>query len=317
MNCLLCQGPLREKPVFSINDRLGCDPHTRNVYECSRCRSISLNPIPGNEEIERFYPPHYNFKLTSDEKGLKGFLKNLEWNLFYRAIYLRNYRYISSAIGKKTFSMLDVGCGSGLRLSVFKELGCQVEGNDTSETCVEYITRNIKVPAHKGTLEEIDWGDKRYDAITMFALLEHLPDPAATVLKARGLLSDEGVVVVQTPVVDSLQYRLFSKRAAMISDMPRHLFIPSVQGVTAFMEAQGLALVASYPVSALECASLCALSLLPAAATPRAYPAAGLSALLTRMAGWGLVLFPGIAVGLVEQITGAGAENIFLFRKRT
>lgn len=313
--CLLCGTACERTPLFSVRDRLAQSDRYYDVLRCPSCGSVRIHPLPSADDIPALYPAGYNFRIDACDRGFSRALKTLEWRVFYRPILRRTYRIVSRVVGKKVFSVLDVGCGAGQRLAVFRDAGCDVEGNETSAACVAYIRARGGIPVHEGRLETLSIG-RQYDVVTLFALLEHLADPSPLIAAAHKLLAPGGRLVIQVPVVDSLQFKLLGRHAAMIHDMPRHIFIPSVAGLDAFMDRHGFDRAARYPVSLRERATLCALGLMPAAATPAAYRRAGPAQALARALGWLLTLFPGIPVALAETPTGVGAETLFVYTAR-
>lgn len=313
--CLLCGALCDERPLFSMTDKLAMTTRRYDVVRCGACRSLRVTPLPTDEELGRLYPVGYNFMLDAADRGTSRLLKTLEWRLFYRPILRRSFRLARRAVGRTGFSVLDIGCGNGQRLEVFKEAGCAVEGNETAPACVAYIRKRGGIPVHEGRIEGLLPG-RTYDLVTMFALLEHLTDPGAVVDAARRLLNPGGILIMQVPVVDSLQFRMLGKRAAMMHDVPRHVFIPSIAGLRGFMRARGFDITALYPVSVFERATLCALGLLPSAATPAAYRRGAAAAAGYRFLGWLLTLFPGLPVALLESLAGTGAEMVFVCRLR-
>jgi len=95
--------------------------------------------------------------------------------------------------------MLDLGCGIGVTLSAFYDLAPEwrLEGFDPNLKDTRALSRLPGVVAiHGGTLEELPHG---YRCITCFHVLEHIVDPIETLRKARALLAEDGVLIIQIP----------------------------------------------------------------------------------------------------------------------
>ena len=88
---------------------------------------------------------------------------------------------------------IDVGCGQGHMLSVFKEMGIDVIGIDISETSVK-ICRNKGLPAIHKKLEEIN---DKYDLVFSDGMLEHFLnfEPYA---QHHARISNQYVLIIQT-----------------------------------------------------------------------------------------------------------------------
>ncbi|HEX3851866.1 MAG TPA: class I SAM-dependent methyltransferase, partial [Polyangiaceae bacterium] len=62
-----------------------------------------------------------------------------------------------------------------------------------------------------------------FDAITLWHVLEHLPDPVATLRELEGMLTPKGVIVIGVPDAQGVQAQTFGADW-MHLDVPRHLF---------------------------------------------------------------------------------------------
>ena len=81
-----------------------------------------------------------------------------------------------------------------------------------------------------------------FDAVTMWHVLEHLPDPLGAVVRAVDLMRPGGRLVISVPNVDSLQARFGGERWFHL-DLPRHLFHFGPRSPSALVERAGLRVV--------------------------------------------------------------------------
>jgi SAM-dependent methyltransferase len=119
--------------------------------------------------------------------------------------------------------ILDVGCASGLFLSKAADAGWVVTGLEPSEVlyreAVERLgDRGTVLPL---TLEEAHLGDQKFDAITLFDVLEHVVDPMETMKRCRDLLKPGGCLFLNVPDLDSLEARLLGRRWPLL--LPEHM----------------------------------------------------------------------------------------------
>ena len=120
-------------------------------------------------------------------------------------------------------AVLDVGCSSGAFLyQLQRRFGSdyQVLGTDVSGPPLDFAEQK-GVAVIRGDFPEHDFGDRRFDAITFWAVLEHLADPGRFLDKAKSLLKAEGLVFVLVPNFRSLATRLLGVRYRYI--YPQHL----------------------------------------------------------------------------------------------
>ena len=130
--------------------------------------------------------------------------------------------------------LLDVGCGAGVFLKRMEDLGWTATGVESDPAAAAVAkSRGVEV------IQAIDaLGRRRFDAITLHHVIEHLHDPAAVVRELGGHLEAGGRVVVVTPNIESAGRRRF--RAAWVAwDPPRHLWLFGLRSLTALLERAG------------------------------------------------------------------------------
>ena len=161
--CNLC-GSTRHTALYQMPDRRGYHAGIFTVVECNQCGLGFVNPRPLFEDMWRYYPKEY-FE--------EEFAQN-------RAHHLRRYareasylRQIERKPGPK--SLLDVGCANGDFPRFMRARGWHVEGVEVSASS-QPIT-DFKV--HPQQLPDIPVNQPTYDALTAWAVLEHVHDPMA------------------------------------------------------------------------------------------------------------------------------------------
>lgn len=119
----------------------------------------------------------------------------------------RRLRRIRKAVGTehsgRSPALLDIGCAYGPFLSAAEEAGFEPHGIDVAADAVEYVSEDLGYPAARGSLGEVDlkaaFGIERFDVITMWYVIEHLPDLGATLALVREHLRPGGVFAFGTP----------------------------------------------------------------------------------------------------------------------
>jgi 2-polyprenyl-3-methyl-5-hydroxy-6-metoxy-1,4-benzoquinol methylase len=100
---------------------------------------------------------------------------------------------------EKLTRILDVGCGSGLFLDALRRAGLRGTGIDSNLESVE-ACRAKGLDVQHIEVEALDApGAPRFDAVTLFHVIEHLVDPVAALVKLRRLLQPGGVIAVSVP----------------------------------------------------------------------------------------------------------------------
>jgi SAM-dependent methyltransferase len=113
-------------------------------------------------------------------------------------------------------SLLDIGCGDGLFLKVARDAGWQVEGIEFSPEGARRASERLGRPVAVGDLARGGMLRGPFDVVTLWHVLEHLPDAAAMLEAARRRLRPGGLLAVAVPNLDNLPmqaaYRLARRR---------------------------------------------------------------------------------------------------------
>jgi predicted nucleic acid-binding Zn-ribbon protein len=116
---------------------------------------------------------------------------------------------------------------------------------------VEFGRRTFGVQIHLGPIEELDVPRGSLDAILMMDVLEHLPDPVATLTRCAQLLKPDGVLLIQTP-----QYREGTTYGQMVEARDpfldqlkpeEHLYLFTDRGLRRLLAQAGMAEVRFEP----------------------------------------------------------------------
>jgi 2-polyprenyl-3-methyl-5-hydroxy-6-metoxy-1,4-benzoquinol methylase len=211
--CNLC-GSSNSKLLFKLRDhRLQVDDTEWNAVRCRECGLGYLNPRPSLEEIERYYPRAY-----FDQRN-----GNLER-------YSREAAYLSGHPGR----LLDIGAASGAFLALMRDRGWDVLGIEPAAAAESPYGVPIIKDAFPGTTS-LPAG--HFDAITAWAVFEHLHDPAASFRECARLLRPAGKLVIQVPNLRSIQ-----SRWALQEDVPRHLYFFTPSTLRMYGDRTGLQL---------------------------------------------------------------------------
>jgi len=99
-------------------------------------------------------------------------------------------------------TILEIGCGDGALLARLAQAGSAVAGVDLDATAVELANRMF---AHRGLRGEFFTDlraveHRRFDAVVLAEVIEHLDDAEAMLVRVVDLLSVQGRLVLTTPI---------------------------------------------------------------------------------------------------------------------
>ena len=310
--CLVC-GSGQAKVLFSATDRLyRTTDKPFQVVRCAECGLVRLSPAPSSEELGAFYPRHYWFEPDSSATG------RLEEQ--YRRLLVRDHiRFVARALRESGESgpVLDVGCGGGLFLGMLREKGAAVLGLDRSPEAASLAWRRHGVPAFCGDLVCAPLPEDSCAAITMFHVVEHLPDPKSYLRAAHALLRRDGRLIVQVPNIACWQFAILGASWNGV-DVPRHLYNFRPVDLASLLQDCGFTLLRqkqfSWRDNPAGLATSIAPSLEPVARRVRAMDRGAISKLAKDAVYFALVL-AAVPFALTEAAFGAGSTVMIEARK--
>jgi SAM-dependent methyltransferase len=110
------------------------------------------------------------------------------------------FAFVSSIISPK--KVLEVGCGSGGLLAVFKENNCDVVGLDFDDNYLQ-IARDNGIKVHNGSIEVLG-NEEKFDVIILSHVLEHIVDPLPFLESLVKHLSKDGVLYIEVPSLNNV-----------------------------------------------------------------------------------------------------------------
>lgn len=171
----------------------------------------------------------------------QGYLKNVEYRIqrFAQERIEILDKWSSDNVGEKR--LLDIGCGTGWFLEFAREHGYKVYGHELGVNLARFTSERLGIPIWTGDLEEID-DSLGFDAITLFDVLEHSPDPVRLMASVKRLLKKNGSVVVFVPNLVSLGFSLLQHNSALVSPA-EHLLYFTQKSMQEVAKRSGLEIV--------------------------------------------------------------------------
>ena len=100
--------------------------------------------------------------------------------------------------------LLDIGCATGVFLDMASKQGWEVEGLEVSTDLAAYARDNFGLKVHCLDLTKDHLESPPFDVVTLFDLIEHIPNVNEMIKGSRNILSDEGILIIRTPAEEGL-----------------------------------------------------------------------------------------------------------------
>jgi 2-polyprenyl-3-methyl-5-hydroxy-6-metoxy-1,4-benzoquinol methylase len=127
--------------------------------------------------------------------------------------------------------------------------GFCVSGLELGKEIAAATSKRLKIKVFTETLQEMPVSEK-FDVITLFDLLEHVPDPKAVLRSVREHLFPGGIALIFCPNLDSVGMKILRERSSLV--MPaEHLFYFTPRSLRRLIEETPLA-VAEFQTKGMD-----------------------------------------------------------------
>ena len=140
--------------------------------------------------------------------------------------------------------VLDLGCGPGFFLNVARSAGWTVQGIEISEAASAYARQTLQLPVLNSEIEIGLVPPATFDLVTMWDVIEHVPDPLRARSKAASdALRPGGGLVLTTGDVDSVVAKLSGERWHLYN-LPEHFYFHTERSLRSLAKQAGFRPVA-------------------------------------------------------------------------
>jgi len=233
--CDLC-GSHEYRVLYMTKDRYVHIPGSFRLVKCMNCGLLYLNPQPTFEELQDHYPTesYYAFRSGKNSTTIVNSEALDRWRTvrdvltkplrkvlpFLKGEMEKELAYLSPI--HPGMKVLDVGCGAGDALSVYRERGAMTYGVEiNAQACREGIRKGHRMFC--GQLSEAGFEREFFDIVRFHHSLEHMPSPRVALFETYKILRREGRVWISIPNHHGIQSMLFGRWFYAI-ESPRHLF---------------------------------------------------------------------------------------------
>ncbi len=211
---------------------------TFSIVSCNTCGLKFTNPRPPEEELYKYYESDDYISHTNKANNLLNNLYKLArvYTMQQKSTLLRKW----SLKGK----LLDIGCGTGDFLSHNKQLGWSVSGVEVNDKARKQAEAQLQQNVF-ASLQEVP--ENKFEAITMWHVLEHVGELEKTCQQIVDLLHTKGTLVVAVPNCEAYDAKYYGEQWAAY-DVPRHLYHFTTQTMEKLWSKFGMRIKAVLPM---------------------------------------------------------------------
>lgn len=233
-NCPVCSGK-------SVSSLLTVKDHflSGEEFEILRCKDCSFSytlNTPNETEIGKYYKSDEYISHSDTKKGITNRLYHIarSWMLGKKS------RIATKMTIQKKGSLLDIGCGTGYFASHMVRKGWTCCGIETDKDARKHAEDAFGLDVY-GPEELSNFTSGEFDVVTLWHVLEHLPNPKEVIKEISRLLDNRGTCIIALPNTDSHDAKYYGKDWAAW-DVPRHLWHFNRSSFTKLIEDSDLSL---------------------------------------------------------------------------
>ena len=205
-----------------------------SIVECGACQFAFTSPRPDQQHIGVFYQSDTYISHTNSNKTWRDKINQLSRQWMVRRKHKAIHKYHPHG------QLLDIGCGTGDFLAHQMSRGYLVTGVEPNLTARESAIAAHAIPV----FPQIDLVPalEQFQVVTMWHVLEHVPEIRSTLKQVFARLADRGIFVIAVPDRESWDAKHYGPFWAAY-DVPRHFWHFRQQDLFRLLKEHGFELV--------------------------------------------------------------------------
>ncbi|MBN2533773.1 MAG: methyltransferase domain-containing protein [Spirochaetales bacterium] len=179
----------------------------RTYFMCKSCHIVYSQSFKDRQVL---YDKNYFF-YEYKKQYMKTYLEDFD---SIKQLARQRLAIIKKIKGKKKF-LLDIGCAYGPFLAAAREQGFIPEGMDISTDASAYVNNTLHIQCQCidfSSITDKETGDKKYDVITMWYVLEHFIKTDIVLKRINRYMKRGGVFAFSTPNICGISYKKNRKK---------------------------------------------------------------------------------------------------------
>lgn len=202
---------------------------------------LETTPQPSKEKLPSYYESEDYISHTDSKRNFFEKLYHL-----VRQFSLKKKLKLINSFKPESKNLLDVGCGTGDFLQVAKQNNWNVSGIEPSDQAREIANKKTNNAVFKNE-ELLKFKENSFDVITLWHVLEHLPNLEEQLQVFRKILKPDGALVVAVPNYKSYDAKYYKQFWAAY-DVPRHLWHFNKASISKLFSKQSMEVIKIKPM---------------------------------------------------------------------
>jgi SAM-dependent methyltransferase len=230
--------------LFELSEYARQDPelarYTGATVRIVRCAACGFGQPEAMPALPDFFGRMYDQRWS-------GEWMETEFTSGYKDLIFRDVlRRLEARVGGRR-TLLDLGAHVGRLMRVAAERGWEAEGVELNPSTAAHAAKATGLPVHRMDARELSGTGRRWAAVTLVDVLEHIPQPVAALGAARTVLEPGGWIAVKVPHgrvqlrKELLRARLRPGYRATVADNLVHVNHFGVRSLTLALERAGFA----------------------------------------------------------------------------
>jgi 2-polyprenyl-3-methyl-5-hydroxy-6-metoxy-1,4-benzoquinol methylase len=226
-----------KKHFLTVKD-YSVSKETFDLYYDETLDMLITHPQPSLENLGKYYESEDYISHTDNKRSLFEKLYH-----FIKSIALKNKLNLINSLQPQKGRILDIGAGTGEFLSVAKNNGWQTIGVEPSDRAKSIaINKGVSFVSATSELE-----NHSFDIISMWHVLEHVPDLDQQIKELKRLLKPTGTLIIAVPNFKSFDAKHYGKFWAAF-DVPIHFWHFSKTAIKLLFEKEEMKLEKVLPM---------------------------------------------------------------------
>lgn len=224
-------------PYLTVKDYT-VSQETFGLFQEEKYDMLYTFPKPSLEQLPKYYESEDYISHSDKKAGLLSMMYQLVRNLT-----LKSKLNIIERFQPQKGKLLDIGAGTGHFGEIALKNAWQVTGIEPND-CARNVAASKGI-AFVNAIENLE--DNTFDVITMWHVLEHVPNLDDQISQLKRVLKPDGTLIIAVPNFKSFDAKYYKQFWAGF-DVPRHLWHFSKNAISTLVQEKNMEVVQLLPM---------------------------------------------------------------------